>query len=79
MMKQDLLDALTRWSGVIIITYGIYTLAYELLRNVLPDLPHKLSIANGLVFASLEVLLGFALLMGGGLLVRLVYGPQMSD
>lgn len=79
MTGRDLFGALARFIGLLLTTYGIYNLLYEAVGTVVPSVPHRMPPATGAIFGVVYLLFGVVLLLGGGLIARLVYGQKSSN
>jgi hypothetical protein len=74
MTGRELFEALTRWFGLIVTTYGSYTLAYQALKMAFTDVPQRLSTTTGLIFGVLYLAVGLFILFGAKLISRILYG-----
>ena len=79
MTGSELFGALTRFCGLLLAAYGLYTLTYEVVGMVIPSLPHHVPAEMGLAFGTIYATIGLALLFGGGLIARLVYGRNSTQ
>jgi hypothetical protein len=78
MTGRELFGALTRFLGLLLTTYGIYTLAYEAAGMVVTTLPHRVTPTLGLVFGAIYAIVGLIFLLGAGLITRLAYRGKIQ-
>ena len=77
-MGRELFGALTRFFGLLLSAYGIYTLIYEVAGMVVTTLPHRVTPTLGLIFGAIYAIVGLVLLLGAGLITRLAYRGESS-
>ena len=64
---------MTRFVGLLLAIYGIYTLGYEAVGIIISSLPHHVTPTMGAIFGTIYFVVGLGLLLGGGLITRLAY------
>lgn len=79
MTGRELFGALTRFFGLLLTAYGLYTLSYEVIGMAIPSLPHHVPPIMGLAFGAIYAVVGLILLLGGGLITRLAYGRSSTQ
>lgn len=79
MTGRDLFGVIVRTFGIMFCLWGIYTVAYGAVRLEGIQLGQKFPVMTDLIFGSVEIVIGFVVLLASNFVVWLTYGAKPID